>query len=74
MNERISIPKPLFCPAPPPLRPWRQPGGCGPRARNEMLGAKAPRTLSRIAGRSRLTVTTYTHCNRITAWTAAPRS
>jgi len=36
MPVRIGVSKPLFCPAPPPLR------CCVARARDGMLGAKAP--------------------------------
>jgi hypothetical protein len=42
LDERIGVAKPLFCPAPPPLRLWRQFGCCVARARDGMLGAKAP--------------------------------
>ena len=41
--ERIGVPKPLFPPAPPPLRPSPPLGDRGPRAPEALLlGAKAP--------------------------------
>ena len=39
---RIGVPKPLFPPAPPPLRPSPPLGDRGPRAPEALLGAKAP--------------------------------
>jgi hypothetical protein len=42
-QERIGVPKPLFPPAPPPLRPSPPLGDRGPRAPEALLlGAKAP--------------------------------
>jgi hypothetical protein len=53
---RIRKIKPLFCPAPIPLRPWRQ-LGCGvPHACNRMLGAKAPGRSGRLRGSGEPTV------------------
>jgi hypothetical protein len=39
---RIRSPKPLFCPAPPPLSPCPPPASGVPRARVALLGAQAP--------------------------------
>ena len=44
----IGVPKPLFPPAPSPLRPSPPLGDRGPRAPEALLGAKAP-DLTRVA-------------------------
>jgi hypothetical protein len=44
--ERIGVPKPLFCPAPPSLSPWRQ---LGCRYRAPVTRCWAPRLFGRLS-------------------------